>query len=65
LNAEEEPQTYHYPKDPEFRKKFGPRGILDCKNVNGKSECTDTGPLTRQRMEIIDDEISQSRVGIY
>ncbi len=28
LNAEEEPETYHYPKDPEFRKKFGPRGVI-------------------------------------
>ena len=27
LNAEEEPETYYYPKDPEFRKKFGPRGV--------------------------------------
>ena len=28
LNAEEEPETYYYPKDPEFRKKYGPRGVL-------------------------------------
>ena len=57
LNAEEEPETYYYPKDPEFRKNFGPRGVLDCKNVDGKSSCTDGGPLTQKRMETIDDEI--------
>jgi arylsulfatase len=57
LNAEEEPETYYYPKDPAFKEKFGPRGVLDCKNVSGKSECTDTGPLTQKRMETIDDEL--------
>ena len=31
LNAEEEPELPDYPKDPAFRKKFGPRGVLDCK----------------------------------
>ncbi|HEY6385990.1 MAG TPA: arylsulfatase [Candidatus Acidoferrum sp.] len=57
LNAEEEPETYYYPKDPAFLKEFGPRGVFDCKNVSGKSQCTDTGPLTQKRMETIDDEI--------
>jgi arylsulfatase A-like enzyme len=28
LNAEEEPETYYYPKDPEFKKQYGPRGVL-------------------------------------
>jgi arylsulfatase len=54
LNAEEEPETYYYPKNPEFRKKYGPRGVLHSW-AGGKIE--DTGPLTRQRMETIDDEI--------
>jgi arylsulfatase A-like enzyme len=54
LNAEEEPELPDYPRDPQFRKKFGPRGVLDCKN----GTVTDTGPLTRQRMETIDDEIT-------
>ncbi|HEU4419181.1 MAG TPA: sulfatase-like hydrolase/transferase, partial [Planctomycetota bacterium] len=57
LNAEEEPEHPDYPKDPEFRKKFGPRGVLKCK-ADGKGGQTieDTGALTRKRMETIDDE---------
>jgi arylsulfatase len=54
LNAEEEPETYYYPKDPEFRKKFGPRGVLHS-HANGTIE--DTGPLTTKRMETVDEEI--------
>ena len=57
LNAEEEPENRDYPKDPEFRKKFGPRGVLKCK-ADGKGGQTieNTGPLTKKRMETIDDE---------
>jgi len=53
LNAEEEPEDFDYPKDPEFRRQYGPRGVLDCKAGSG---CRDTGPLTRERMETADDE---------
>lgn len=53
LNAEEEPETYYYPKDPEFKKRFGPRGVI--KSTAG-GEVRDTGPLTRKRMETIDEE---------
>ncbi len=53
LNAEEEPETYHYPKDPEFRKKYGPRGVIKS-TADGKVE--DTGPMTRKRMETADEE---------
>ncbi|MGO9923700.1 MAG: arylsulfatase [Isosphaeraceae bacterium] len=53
LNAEEEPENEDYPKDPAFRKKFGPRGVIKS-TAGGKIE--DTGPLTRKRMETIDDE---------
>jgi len=53
LNAEEEPETYYYPKDPEFHKKFGPRGVIHSL-ADGKIE--DTGPLTRKRMETVDGE---------
>ncbi|WOO40784.1 arylsulfatase [Rubellicoccus peritrichatus] len=53
LNAEEEPEHPDYPKDPAFRKRFGPRGVVKS-TANGKIE--DTGPLTRKRMETIDEE---------
>ncbi len=69
LNAEEEPEHPDYPKNPAFRAEFGPRGVLDCvasdkaSEVNdprfgpmGKQECTDTGPLTKKRMETADEE---------
>lgn len=72
LNAEEEPEHPDYPKDPAFRAKFGPRGVLDCKATDtddetvdprfgkiGKQTIKDTGPLTRKRMETIDDDIAQ------
>ena len=53
LNAEEEPENPDYPKDPEFRKRFGPRGVLHS-FADGKIE--NTGPLTTKRMETIDTE---------
>lgn len=53
LNAEEEPEGYYYPKDPEFRKKFGPRGVIKS-SADGKIE--DTGPLNTKRMETVDEE---------
>jgi arylsulfatase len=69
LNAEEEPELPDYPKDPAFRAKFGPRGVMDCKASDkddptvdtrfgkvGKQIVKDTGPLTRKRMETIDDD---------
>jgi arylsulfatase len=57
LNAEEEPENLDYPKNPEFRKRFGPRGVLHCK-ADGKGGQTikDTGPLTKKRMETVDEE---------
>ena len=71
LNAEEEPEEFNYPKDPAFRQKFGPRGVLRCKATDkddatvdprfgrvGKQSIEDTGPLTKKRMETIDDETS-------
>jgi arylsulfatase len=53
LNAEEEPELPDYPKDPNFRKRFGPRGVIKS-SADGKIE--DTGPLTKKRMETIDDD---------
>jgi arylsulfatase len=75
LNAEEEPEHADYPKDPAFRAKYGPRGVLDCKASNiddatvdprfgkvGKQVIKDTGPLTRERMVTIDDDIANRSV---
>src|SRR6266404_807022 len=69
LNAEEEPERPDYPKNPEFRAKFGPRGVLKCAATDtddptedprfgkvGKQKIEDTGPLTRKRMETVDEE---------
>jgi arylsulfatase A-like enzyme len=71
LNAEEEPENFNYPRDPEYRANFGPRGVLKCRATDkedptedprfgrvGKQIIEDTGPLTKKRMETIDDETS-------
>ena len=55
LNAEEEPEQPDYPKSAEFKKKYGPRGVIHS-FADGKVE--DTGPLTKKRMETIDDEVN-------
>src|SRR5262245_33286778 len=75
LNAEEEPEYPDYPKDPEYLKRFGPRGVLDCKATDvddptddpgfgkvGKQTIKDTGPLNRKRMETVDDETSDRSI---
>jgi arylsulfatase A-like enzyme len=75
LNAEEEPELPDYPKDPAFRVKYGPRGVMDCKASDrddptvdprfgkvGKQVCSDTGPLTKARMVTIDDDITNRAV---
>jgi arylsulfatase A-like enzyme len=71
LNAEEEPELPDYPKDPKFKEMFGPRGVLhswatDTNDptdqprwgVVGKQKVEDTGPLTKKRMETVDEEIT-------
>jgi arylsulfatase len=59
LNAEEEPELPDYPKDPAFKKQFGPRGVLHCvADGKGGQTVKDTGPLTKKRMETIDEEIT-------
>jgi hypothetical protein len=71
LNAQEEPEDPDYPKNPAFLAKFGPRGVLDCKATDvddptedprfgkvGKQTINDTGPLSRKRMETMDDELA-------
>jgi arylsulfatase len=75
LNAEEEPELPNYPKDPAYRAKFGPRGVLRCRATDrddptvdprfgkvGKQTIEDTGALTKKRMETIDDETSAAAV---
>ncbi|WP_375789133.1 arylsulfatase [Bradyrhizobium sp. Pha-3] len=75
LNAEEEPELPDYPKDPAYRAKFGPRGVLRCKATDrddptvdprfgrvGKQTIEDTGALTKKRMETVDDETSAAAI---
>lgn len=56
LNAEEEPENPDYPKNPDFKKKFGPRGVI---HSFADGRVMDTGPLTRKRMETIDEEVNE------
>jgi len=76
LNAEEEPELPDYPKDPAFKAAFGPRGVMhsfatdtDDTTVQprwgkvGKQKVEDTGPLTKKRMETIDEEITSAALG--
>jgi arylsulfatase len=67
LNAEEEPENRDYPTEqefPNFRKKYGPRGVLHCyANADGTQRIENTGPLTRKRMETIDDETATMAAG--
>jgi arylsulfatase len=57
LNAEEEPEHRDYPKNPEFAKRFAPRGVIHSwANPDGTQKIENTGPLTKKRMETIDDE---------
>jgi arylsulfatase len=78
LNASEEPELPDFPKAPEFPNflaNFGPRGVLDCKATDvddatidprfgkvGKQTVKDTGPLTKKRMETIDDDCADRAV---
>ncbi|HXW54696.1 MAG TPA: arylsulfatase [Candidatus Cybelea sp.] len=58
LNAEQEPECPDYPKDPEFKKRFGPRGVLrSWANPDGTQRIENTGPLNTKRMETIDTEL--------
>jgi arylsulfatase A-like enzyme len=56
LNAEDEPEHPDYPKDPAFRERFGPRGVIHS-FADGRIE--DTGPLNKKRMETIDDDVTE------
>jgi arylsulfatase len=76
LNAEEEPELPDYPKDPKFKAAFGPRGVLHCTATDkddptveprwgrvGKQIVKDTGPLSKKRMETVDEEITAAAIG--
>jgi arylsulfatase len=75
LNAEEEPENPDYPKDPRFKAKFGPRGVMHCWATDkddttndpqfgrvGKQRIENTGPLTTERMKTIDEEFTTAAV---
>jgi arylsulfatase A-like enzyme len=63
LNAEEEPENEDYPKNPEFRKKYGPRGVIHSFAMpDGSQKIEDTGALTKKRMETVDDETSDRAI---
>ena len=75
LNAEEDPEDFNYPNDPRFIKMFSPRGVVKCTasatddatvdprfGKVGKQKIEDTGPLTKKRMETIDDETSAAAI---
>jgi arylsulfatase A-like enzyme len=75
LNAEEEPENVDYPKNPAFKAKFGPRGVMHCFATDqddatvdprfgrvGRQKCEDTGPLTRRRMETVDEEVTADAI---
>jgi arylsulfatase len=75
LNAEEEPENVDYPKNPDFKAQFGPRGVLHCVATDkddpttdprfgriGRQKCEDTGPLTKKRMETVDEEVTAGAI---
>ena len=63
LNAEEEPENEDYFRNPELRKKFGPRGVIrSWARPDGTQKIEDTGPLTKKRMETVDDETSDAAI---
>jgi len=63
LNAEEEPENEDYFKNPELRKKFGPRGVIHSWALpDGTQKIEDTGPLTKKRMETVDDDTSDRAI---
>lgn len=76
LNTEDEPEDADWPKNPGFNERWRPRGVLDCVATQtetpggddrfgpwGRQRCTDTGPLTRKRMETVDDEFLTRTLG--
>lgn len=77
LNSEDEPEDPDWPKDKAFNDKYRPRGVLDCVATAqdnpapadprfgawGRQRCNDTGPLTRKRMETVDDEFLARTLG--
>ena len=75
MNAEDEPEHPDYPKNPAFKAQFGPRGVMKCVATAadtpgddprfgpwGKQKCEDTGPLTKKRMETIDEEFLEASI---
>jgi arylsulfatase len=64
LNAEDEPEHPDYFKDPELKKKYGTRGVIHAfANPDGTQKIESTGPLTKKRMETIDEEVTEKALG--
>jgi arylsulfatase A-like enzyme len=60
LNAEDEPEHPDYFKDPELQKKYGTRGVIHSwANPDGTQKIESTGPLTKKRMETVDEEFTK------
>jgi len=60
LNAEEEPEDDDYPTDPAFKARYGPRGVIHSwADGKGGQRIEDTGPLTKKRMETVDEETTE------
>jgi arylsulfatase A-like enzyme len=75
LNAEEEPENPDYPKSPDFKKRFGPRGVMHSWATDkddpsddgvfgkvGKQRIENTGPLTTKRMQTVNDEFTNAAI---
>ena len=75
LNAEEEPENPDYPKNPDFKKRFGPRGVMHSWATDkddptddgvfgkvGKQRIENTGPLTTKRMQTVNDEFTNAAI---
>jgi arylsulfatase len=63
LNAEDEPEHPDYFTDPELRKRYGTRGVIHARvNADGTQEIELTGPLTKKRMETVDEEFTRGAI---
>src|SRR5262245_45817942 len=63
LNAEDEPEHPDYFKDSEMRKRYATRGVIHSwANPDGTQKIDLTGPLTKKRMETVDEEFTREAI---